>query len=296
MASRMRQVEEVKRLNQRELDRNFSLKESWHWTYKGCAWIYVGGLPYKLTEGDVICIFSQFGEIEDIHLVRNDETGKSMGFAFIKYEDWRSTILAVDNMNGVEILGRAINVDHKKEYKPPKPKKKGKKEQQEEEMPVEHVPGHAYKDKELANEYDISKGVDMFGKADEGEGDDEEEMGADAESGKRSSTKSKRDSKKKKKHKRDKSKKRNSDKEEKRREKRTDESSGKRRRSYSPTPDKRDTGRNDRENKSSRSDSTVYKNGSKGAPAPSWRGRAEPSSNSQKNAEIPSWRGRREPR
>eukprot|EP01138_Halocafeteria_seosinensis_P003464 gb/GECG01003540.1/.p1 GENE.gb/GECG01003540.1/~~gb/GECG01003540.1/.p1 ORF type:complete len:302 (+),score=51.69 gb/GECG01003540.1/:1-906(+) len=300
MASRMRQVQEVKRLNQRELDRNFSLKESWHWTYKGCAWVYVGGLPYKLTEGDVICIFSQFGEIEDIHLVRNEETGKSMGFAFVKYEDWRSTILAVDNMNGVEILGRTINVDHKKEYKPPKPKKKGKTEQQQqEEMPVEHVAGHAYKDKELANEYDITKGVDVFGKADE---DDEysrdyEAIGKGAEHDQHATDESEsktKGSKKKKKHKRDKSRKRSSDKDKKHRDRVHDKSSEKRKRSRSQPSEGR---YENSSNKLSRSgEGTQSKNSSKGQPSSSWRGRAEPSHSSPQGNGMPSWRGRREPR
>jgi len=48
---------------------------------------------------------SQWGEVEDINLVRDKETNKSRGFAFIKYEDQRSTILAVDNFNGIKLLG-----------------------------------------------------------------------------------------------------------------------------------------------------------------------------------------------
>lgn len=42
-------------------------------------------------------------QIEDLHLVREKDTGKSKGFAFVKYEDQKSTILAVDNFNGVKV-------------------------------------------------------------------------------------------------------------------------------------------------------------------------------------------------
>jgi len=49
--------------------------------------------------------------------VRDKETGKSKGFAFLKYEDQRSTDLAVDNLGGAEILGRTLKVDHT-QYKP----------------------------------------------------------------------------------------------------------------------------------------------------------------------------------
>jgi RNA-binding motif X-linked protein 2 len=46
---------------------------------------------------------SQYGEIEDINLAREEDTGKSRGFAFIKYEDARSCVLAVDNFVGVKV-------------------------------------------------------------------------------------------------------------------------------------------------------------------------------------------------
>ena len=55
-----------------------------------------------------------------MNLLRDKKTGKSKGFAFICYEDQRSTVLAVDNFNGATIAGRSIRVDHVKDYKPPK--------------------------------------------------------------------------------------------------------------------------------------------------------------------------------
>lgn len=55
----------------------------------------------------------------DVNLVRDKKTGKSKGFAFLAYEDQRSTILAVDNFNGISLCGRTIRVDHVKDYKPP---------------------------------------------------------------------------------------------------------------------------------------------------------------------------------
>ena len=46
-------------------------------------------------------------QIEDLHLVRDKGTGKSKGFAFLKYEDQKSTVLAVDNFNGIKVRARA---------------------------------------------------------------------------------------------------------------------------------------------------------------------------------------------
>ncbi|KAG5938487.1 hypothetical protein E4U53_007999 [Claviceps sorghi] len=85
---------------------------SWHADYRDTAFIYFGGLPYELTEGDVITIFSQFGEPTFLKLARDKETGKSKGFGWLQYEDQRSTDLAVDNLGGADVGGRIISVDH----------------------------------------------------------------------------------------------------------------------------------------------------------------------------------------
>ncbi|XP_045765796.1 RNA-binding motif protein, X-linked 2 [Maniola jurtina] len=113
----MTNVKNVLKLSERELTGNS--KSSWHDQYKDSAWLFIGGLPYDLTEGDIICVFSQYGEIVNINLVRDKGTGKSRGFAFICFEDQRSTILAVDNLNGIKILGRTIRVDHCEQYRAP---------------------------------------------------------------------------------------------------------------------------------------------------------------------------------
>lgn len=86
-----------------EADLKYGQKSSWHDQYKNSAWIFVGGLPYDLTEGDIICVFSQYGEIVNINLVRDKITGKQKGFCFICFEDQRSTVLTVDNLNGIKV-------------------------------------------------------------------------------------------------------------------------------------------------------------------------------------------------
>jgi len=45
-------------------------------------------------------------QVEDVHLVRDDDTGQSKGFAFLKYEDARSCVLAVDNLIGTKVRTR----------------------------------------------------------------------------------------------------------------------------------------------------------------------------------------------
>ena len=62
----MNTVKEIERINQRELDLGIGPEASWHARYKDTAWVYAGGLPYQLTEGDIVCVFSQWGEIDKI--------------------------------------------------------------------------------------------------------------------------------------------------------------------------------------------------------------------------------------
>nr|XP_012620643.1 RNA-binding motif protein, X-linked 2-like [Microcebus murinus] len=56
-------VKLINELNEREVQLGVADKVSWHSEYKDSAWIFLGGLPYELTEGDIICVFSQFWNI-----------------------------------------------------------------------------------------------------------------------------------------------------------------------------------------------------------------------------------------
>lgn len=66
--------------------------------------------------------FDRYGEVMDVNLPRDKTTGKTKGFGFLMYEDQRSTVLAVDNLNGAKVLDRTLRVDHVKHYKQPKVK------------------------------------------------------------------------------------------------------------------------------------------------------------------------------
>lgn len=94
---RMNRVKEVERINAKDLQLQlasdtvgnagvWNVNKSWHAQYKDSAYVYVGGLSDGLSEGDVIVICSQFGEVVDINMPRDKKTGKTKGFAFICYE------------------------------------------------------------------------------------------------------------------------------------------------------------------------------------------------------------------
>ena len=116
----MNKIKHIERINKKELHDQTPLKASWHCDYSDSAYIFIGGLNYRMNEGDLVIVFSQFGEVVDCRLARDKKTGKSRGFAWLAYEDQRSTILAVDNLNGVELCERTILVDHVKQYKIPR--------------------------------------------------------------------------------------------------------------------------------------------------------------------------------
>lgn len=165
----MNVINEIQRINDLELEKGLTYTSaSWHTKYRDSAWVYAGNLPLNLTEGDVLCILSQYGEIEDINLVRDSDSGKSRGFAFVKYEDARSCVLAVDNLTGSQVLGRTLRVDHVEKYRLPKhlqEKEDGKDDDGSEggdESGGVAEAGHAYRDQELASSYNIQSGQDLF--------------------------------------------------------------------------------------------------------------------------------------
>ena len=64
------QIKNQQKATQREIAAGFSESASWHAKFRHSAYIFVGGLPYTLTEGDVLAVFSQYGEVVDVNLVR----------------------------------------------------------------------------------------------------------------------------------------------------------------------------------------------------------------------------------
>ena len=94
---RMNRVKEIERINAKDLQLQLAadtvgnagvwdVNKSWHAQYKDSAYVYVGGLADGLSEGDVIVICSQFGEVVDVNMPRDRKTGKTKGFAFVCYE------------------------------------------------------------------------------------------------------------------------------------------------------------------------------------------------------------------
>lgn len=111
------QIKNTQKITKKEIELGLFEKASWHDRFKHSAYIFAGGLDYDLTEGDLLAVFAQYGELVDVHLARDKQSGKSRGFAFLAYEDQRSTVLAVDNLNGATVAGRKVRVEHVDNYR-----------------------------------------------------------------------------------------------------------------------------------------------------------------------------------
>jgi RNA-binding motif protein, X-linked 2 len=66
------QIKNTQKATQREIAAGFSESASWHAKFKHSAYIFTGGIPYDLTEGDILAVFAQYGEIVDVNLVREN--------------------------------------------------------------------------------------------------------------------------------------------------------------------------------------------------------------------------------
>ena len=72
--------------------------------------IFVGNLSYQTTEDQLTELFSQAGQVESATIVTDRDTGRSRGFAFIEM-DKDAAAKAIEQFNGYELNGRAINVN-----------------------------------------------------------------------------------------------------------------------------------------------------------------------------------------
>ncbi|KAI1142882.1 hypothetical protein F5Y05DRAFT_366527 [Hypoxylon sp. FL0543] len=77
--------------------------------------VFVGNIPYGLSEEQITDIFSTAGKVLNFRLVYDRETGRPKGFGFAEYPDADSAASAVRNLNDYEIMGRKLRVDYSTE-------------------------------------------------------------------------------------------------------------------------------------------------------------------------------------
>jgi RNA recognition motif-containing protein len=73
--------------------------------------IYVGGLPYSITEQELSDLFSQHGTVESARVISDKFTGQSRGFGFVEMKTDEEAQKAISALNGTQMGGRTITVN-----------------------------------------------------------------------------------------------------------------------------------------------------------------------------------------
>ena len=73
--------------------------------------LFVGNLSFNTTEGDLLDLFKQAGNVTSCELIMDKFTSKSRGFAFVQMGTQEEATKAIADLNGKELDGRALTVN-----------------------------------------------------------------------------------------------------------------------------------------------------------------------------------------
>jgi RNA recognition motif-containing protein len=73
--------------------------------------LFVGNMDFHTTESELRALFEPFGNVGEVHIATDRETGRARGFAFVEMTDSDSAEKAIAAVNGKEVNGRALNVN-----------------------------------------------------------------------------------------------------------------------------------------------------------------------------------------
>ena len=73
--------------------------------------LYVGGLPFSVTDQELSNLFNEHGTVESANVVRDKYTDKSRGFGFVEMGSQQEAESAIQALNGTDLQGRALTVN-----------------------------------------------------------------------------------------------------------------------------------------------------------------------------------------
>ncbi|AFZ48967.1 RNA recognition motif domain-containing protein [Dactylococcopsis salina] len=73
--------------------------------------IYVGNLPYEVTEQELNEVFADYGTVKRVTIPVDRETGKVRGFGFVELESESEEVSAIEVLDGAEWMGRELRVN-----------------------------------------------------------------------------------------------------------------------------------------------------------------------------------------
>ena len=76
--------------------------------------LYVGNLSYQTSSDDLQQLFAKAGTVESASVVEDRETGRSRGFGFVEMSSKEEGTAAIQQFNGQDLGGRALNVNEAK--------------------------------------------------------------------------------------------------------------------------------------------------------------------------------------
>jgi len=76
--------------------------------------LYVGNLSFQTSNEDLQQLFAQAGTVESANIIEDRETGRSRGFGFVEMSSTEEGNAAIQQFNGYEVGGRALNVNEAK--------------------------------------------------------------------------------------------------------------------------------------------------------------------------------------
>jgi len=76
--------------------------------------LYVGNLAFETSSNDLQTLFAQAGTVESVSVIEDRETGRSRGFGFVEMQTKEEGAAAIQQFNGKDLGGRALNVNEAK--------------------------------------------------------------------------------------------------------------------------------------------------------------------------------------
>lgn len=80
--------------------------------------LYVGNLPYETNESDLEALFGEAGPVDSVNVIRDRETGRARGFAFVEMATDEGAQQAVTQLNDRSFGGRRLTVNEARPQMP----------------------------------------------------------------------------------------------------------------------------------------------------------------------------------
>ena len=76
--------------------------------------MYVGNIPFSTSDDELKELFGEFGEVTDVHIPEDRESGRPRGFAFVTMDSKDAMVSAIKDLDGAEFGGRNLRVNEAK--------------------------------------------------------------------------------------------------------------------------------------------------------------------------------------